>query len=150
MNNASAPGLNTKPSMNELKHDNYDPFNYANLKNVDPLLAAQISEACEKKFLGKSLDIQYLFIHFDNIVDVDPNEWAEIYKLKLKFCYRHANFQADPKKNPEQAEFKEQKREILIELIDILDDHSAVDHLLNVEILADSMEMIEKNIFRTF
>ena len=36
MRDGSAPGLNTKPSMNEIKHDNYDPFNYANLKNVDP------------------------------------------------------------------------------------------------------------------
>ena len=107
MRDASAPGLTTKPSMNEIKHDNYDPFNYANLKNVDPQLAQQISEAVEKKFIGKfyqELSIDFSYFLF---ADVDPSEWASIYKLKLKFCYRHANFQADPKKHPEQVEFKE-------------------------------------------
>ena len=38
----------------------------------------------------------------------------------------------------------------MIELIDVLDDQSAYENLLNVEILAESMGMIEKNIFRTF
>ena len=39
----------------------------------------------------------------------------------MQFCYEAANFQADSKKNPEQVEFKEKKRETMIELIDILD-----------------------------
>lgn len=45
--------------------------------------------------------------------------------MKLKFCYEPANFHADSKKNPEQIEFREKKRETLIDLIDALDDPSA-------------------------
>jgi hypothetical protein len=47
-------------------------------------------------------------------------------------------------------EFKEQKREVMIELIDVLDDSQAVDILLTEDILKASMVMIQKNIFRTF
>jgi hypothetical protein len=39
------------------------------------------------------------------------------------YCYNPANFQADSKKDPEAVDFKDKKREILIELIDILDDN---------------------------
>ena len=39
------------------------------------------------------------------------------------YCYEQANFQADSKKNPEQQEFREKKRETLIELIDVLDEN---------------------------
>jgi len=38
----------------------------------------------------------------------------------------------------------------MIDLIDILDDNNAYDYLLTEEILQESMQMIEKNIFRTF
>lgn len=48
-------------------------------------------------------------------------------------------------------EFKEKKREIMIELIDILDDGEVAEEFLhNEDILRSSMVMIEKNIFRTF
>jgi hypothetical protein len=70
--------------------------------------------------------------------------------MKLRFCWKIANFQADSKKNPEMIEFKEQKRNVLIELIDVLEDNEAVDILLNQEILAESMIMISKNVYRTF
>lgn len=73
-----------------------------------------------------------------------------LYKLKLKYCYPLANFQADSKKNPEQIEFRDKKKEVLIELIDVLDDNNAYDQLLNKDILCESIAMIEKNIFRTF
>lgn len=73
-----------------------------------------------------------------------------LYKLKLKYCYPLANFQADSKKNPEQIDFRDKKKEVLIELIDILDETSAYDHLLTKEILVESIDMIERNIFRTF
>ena len=73
-----------------------------------------------------------------------------MYKLKLKFCHQVANFQADSKKQPEQVEFKDKKRETLIELIDILDDSEAYDTLLNESILKESMAMIAKNVYRTF
>jgi hypothetical protein len=62
---------------------------------------------------------------------MDKSHWEELYKLKLKFCYKAANFQTEAKKNPEHSEFKEKKREVLIELIDVLDDNSASDYLLN-------------------
>lgn len=61
-----------------------------------------------------------------------------------------ANFQADSKKNPDQVEFKDKKRETLIELIDVLDDSEAYDTLLNESILKESMVMISKNVYRTF
>lgn len=47
-------------------------------------------------------------------------------------------------------EFKEAKRNILIELIDILDDSEAPETLLNEEVLQESMQMISKNVYRTF
>jgi hypothetical protein len=39
-------------------------------------------------------------------------------------------------------EFKEQKREVMIELIDVLDDSQAVDILLTEDLLKASMVMI--------
>ena len=48
------------------------------------------------------------------------------------------------------AEFRDKKRETLIELIDVLDESEAQNYLLNEEILQQSMNMIDKNIYRTF
>lgn len=53
-------------------------------------------------------------------VDVDPERWRALYVAKLKACYKHADF-SDSKKD---LEFKEQKKETMIDLIDILDDTS--------------------------
>lgn len=77
-------------------------------------------------------------------------QWPDNYKLKLRYCWKIANFQADAKKEPENQEFKESKRNVLIELIDVLEDNEAVDYLLNQEILSESMQMISKNVYRTF
>lgn len=66
------------------------------------------------------------------------------------YCHKAANFNSDAKKHPEDAEFREKKRETLIELIDVLDEGSAGDLLLTEELLKESMVMIERNIFRTF
>lgn len=83
--------------------------------------------------------------------DVEYEQWPDLYKVKLQFCYEAANFQADAKKNPEQVEFKDKKRETMIELIDILDEGEMAEEFLHTEeILQESMVMIEKNIFRTF
>lgn len=82
--------------------------------------------------------------------DIDAEKWASLFKLKLKFCYNPANFQADSKKNPEQQEFRDKKRETLIELIDVLDENQAYEYLLNEDILSESMMMVSKNIYRTF
>ena len=102
------------------------------------------------KVLKVSIFINSGYIGYLFFVDIDPSAWPQIYKLKLKFCWKIANFQADSKKNPEQIEFRDKKREILIELIDILDDNEADNYLLNADILAESMEMISKNVYRTF
>lgn len=47
-------------------------------------------------------------------------------------------------------EFRDQKRNTLIDLIDILDDNQASDYLLNEVTLAESMQMVSKNVYRTF
>lgn len=52
------------------------------------------------------------------MIDVDPERWRALYIAKLKACHKHADF-SDSKKD---LEFKEQKKETLIDLIDILDD----------------------------
>lgn len=49
-----------------------------------------------------------------------------------------------------ESDFKEYKKETLIELIDILDDPTAIQYLLNEPILKESIKMIETNLFRTF
>ena len=48
------------------------------------------------------------------------------------------------------AEFRDKKRETLIEMIDVLDESDAQKYLLNEETLSHSMEMVDKNIYRTF
>lgn len=82
--------------------------------------------------------------------DLEPEKWQSVYLLKLKFCHQIANFQADSKKHPDQVEFRDKKRETLIELIDILDDNEAPEYLLNETVLKEAMIMVSKNIYRTF
>jgi hypothetical protein len=72
-----------------------------------------------------------LMLNVDNI----PEKWSDIFKLKLIYCHRIANFQAEQKKEPEQVDFRDKKREVLIELIDVLDESSAYDYLMNQDIL---------------
>lgn len=64
----------------------------------------------------------------------------------MKVCHKCADF-SDNKK---ELEFKEQKKEILIELIDILDDPASIQYLLNEAVLKEAMKMIQANLFRTF
>lgn len=78
---------------------------------------------------------------------MDPERWRSLYVAKLKACSRQADF-SDAKKDPE---YKDQKKEALIDLIDILDDaQNAPQHLFNENILKESLRFIENNIFRTF
>lgn len=81
-------------------------FKNREIHTFEPSLQAKINAASKQTF-----------------VDTDPGKWASLFKLKLLYCYNPANFQADSKKNPEQVEFKDKKRETLIELIDVLDDN---------------------------
>ena len=63
------------------------------------------------------------------------DEWPDLFKLKLLYCFRVANFQAETKKDPEEVEFRDSKRETLIELIDALDEQMAEDYLHTESIL---------------
>ena len=60
-------------------------------------------------------------------IEVEHEKWRTLYLAKLKACYKIADF-SDSKKD---VEWKEQKKEILIEIIDILDDNAAGQLLLN-------------------
>ena len=51
-------------------------------------------------------------------IDVDPDKVKSLYVVKLRACYKLADF-SDSKKD---TEFKEQKKECMIDLIDTLDD----------------------------
>lgn len=58
---------------------------------------------------------------------------------------------ADYSDSKKDLEFKDQKKETLIEIIDILDEQVSVPYLFNNEqILKEAIKMIENNIFRTF
>ena len=54
-------------------------------------------------------------------IDIEQERWKQLYIAKLKGCYKMADF-SDSKKD---QEFKDQKKETLIEVIDILDDPTA-------------------------
>lgn len=47
-------------------------------------------------------------------------------------------------------ELKENKKECLIEIIDVLDESEAVDTIINEKTLAEAIKMISANLFRTF
>ena len=83
---------------------------------VDPVMENRIKDALKVKFNGKLIR--------QNLTSLDREmeEWPELFKLKLLYCYRTANFQAESKKAPEEVEFRDSKRETLIELIDVLDE----------------------------
>ncbi len=66
---------------------------------------------------------------------------------KLRACYRAADF-SDSKKD---LEFKEWKKETMIDLIDTLEDSVlAPQFLFNEHILKEVVKLVEANIFRTF
>jgi hypothetical protein len=69
-----------------------------------------------------------------------------LYIAKLKACYRVADF-SEAKKD---QEFKDQKKEALIDLIDTLNEPAAIQLLFNEQILREAIKMIEANLFRTF
>jgi hypothetical protein len=78
---------------------------------------------------------------------VEPEKWKSLYTAKLRACYRAADF-SDSKKD---LEFKEQKKETMIDLIDTLDDTNlAPQYLFNEPILKEVIKLVETNIFRTF
>lgn len=52
------------------------------------------------------------------VKDVEPDKLKALYVAKLRACYKLADF-SDSKKD---SDFKEQKKECMIDLIDTLDD----------------------------
>ena len=58
-----------------------------------------------------------------------------MYLAKLKACHRIADF-SDAKKD---VELKEQKKECLIEIIDVLDEPEAADYIIKERVLDAAM-----------
>ena len=79
-------------------------------------------------------------------IDLEHEKWRKLYLAKLKGCYRLADFS----ETKNDLDFKEQKKDALIELIDILDDPAAPQYLLNDLVLREAIKLIEANLFRTF
>jgi len=79
-------------------------------------------------------------------IDVDCSKWQILYLAKLKACHRIADF-SETKKD---TELKEQKKECLIEIIDVLDEPEAADYIVKERVLESAMQMISANLFRTF
>ena len=80
------------------------------------------------------------------MTDVDCSKWQILYLAKLKACHKIADF-SDSKKD---QDLKEQKKECLIEIIDVLDESDAIDHIIKERVLEAAMQMISVNLFRTF
>ena len=78
--------------------------------------------------------------------DSDKSKWQLIYLAKLKALYEIADF-SDPKKD---IDFKENKKECLIDVIGFIDDNEAVDTVINEKVLTKVIKMISANLFRTF
>jgi hypothetical protein len=53
-----------------------------------------------------------------SVIDVEPEKVKALYIAKIRACYKLADF-SDAKKD---TEFKDQKKECMIDLIDTLDD----------------------------
>ena len=54
---------------------------------------------------------------------------------------------SDPAKD---LQLKDDKKECLIEMIDVLDESESVDTLLNDKTMVEAFKMISSNLFRTF
>ncbi len=110
------------------------------------------SKNCRLSKVTKSIN-QLAFPHFALIgltclfvTDVDCSKWHILYLAKLKACHRIADF-SDVKKD---VELKEQKKECLIEIIDVLDEPEAAEYIIKERVLDAAMQMISANLFRTF
>lgn len=57
---------------------------------------------------------------------------------------------ADFTDSKKEQDFKDFKKDTLIEIIDILEDPGAISVLINEQILKEAIKMIEVNVFRTF
>lgn len=80
------------------------------------------------------------------VTDVDCSKWHILYLAKLKACHRIADF-SDSKKD---TDLKDQKKECLIEIIDVLDEPEAAEYIIKERVLEAAMLMLSANLFRTF
>ena len=79
--------------------------------------------------------------------DVDCAKWAVLFVAKCRACAAQMADFSDAKKD---VELKDDKKECLIEMIDVLSEPEAADTLLNDKILTEAFKMISANLFRTF
>ena len=79
--------------------------------------------------------------------DVDSGKWPVIFIAKCRACTAQI---ADFSETKKDAELKDDKKECLIELIDVLNEPEAAEVLLNDKILTEAFKMISANLFRTF
>lgn len=97
----------------------------------------------------KSLADPRVKIEFSKIPqfkESEPSKWQVLYLAKLKACEKIADF-TDIKKD---VDLKEQKKECLIEIIDLLDEPKAADYVINEKVLREAIRVIKINLFRTF
>lgn len=79
--------------------------------------------------------------------DIDSSKWQLVYAAKCRAAAAQiADFQ-DAKKD---VQLKEDKKECLIELIDVLDENDAVDVLTTDKMIDETFKMVSSNLFRTF
>ena len=81
------------------------------------------------------------------MLDSDSKKWQILYLAKIKACQNQIADFTDPKKD---LELKEDKKECLIELIDVLDENDAATTILVEKVLTDAFQMIGVNLFRAF
>jgi serine/threonine-protein phosphatase 2A regulatory subunit B' len=87
----------------------------------------------------------YMFTIF--FVDSDSKKWTIIYLAKLRACKMHMADFTDLKKD---IDMKDEKKECLIELIDVLDENEATDLISNDKLIQEAFSTIGANLFRTF
>jgi len=81
------------------------------------------------------------------ILDSDPKKWPIIYLAKLRACQMHMPDFTDAKKD---TDMKDEKKECLIELIDVLDENEALDLISDEKVVQEAFQTIGANLFRTF
>ena len=69
------------------------------------------------------------------LVDSDPKKWPIIYLAKLRACQMHMPDFTDAKKD---TDMKDEKKECLIELIDVLDENEALDLISNEKLVQEA------------
>lgn len=142
------------PSNIIIKSDSSEPVNVPYQMNQTEQIAvtttmAQTRDRQEKSFAPASELVNRINIDFKKLQsfkDVDCSKWHILYLAKLKACHRIADF-SDSKKD---TDLKDQKKECLIEIIDVLDEPEAAEYIIKERVLEAAMLMLSANLFRTF